>query len=198
VMQKLALEKSREERDRERDLGQKRGDSSFHSLKASNLSCSVRSSMGKHWISSLQRYFLLRATPAAYRVSQLEPQLPAYTTATATCSPSCICDLHHSSRQCQIRNPVSRAGGRTFVLLDTSRVRFCRATMGTPRYFLTQNHSLDTGTVTDLATGAQRWGVVSHALSPSEVPSDPSPKLAASSFLSQRHPSLHSYCGHPG
>ena len=28
---------------------------------------------------------------------QLELQLPAYTTATATLDPSCICDLHHSS-----------------------------------------------------------------------------------------------------
>ena len=29
----------------------------------------------------------------------LELQLPAYTTATATSDLSCICDLHHSTRQ---------------------------------------------------------------------------------------------------
>ena len=33
---------------------------------------------------------------------ELELQLPVYTTATATPDPSCICELHHSSRQCQI------------------------------------------------------------------------------------------------
>ena len=34
---------------------------------------------------------------------KLKLQLPAYTTATATPDPSCICDLHHhSSQQCQI------------------------------------------------------------------------------------------------
>ena len=37
---------------------------------------------------------------------ELEPQLPAYFTATATPDPSLICDLHHSSRQCQIINPL--------------------------------------------------------------------------------------------
>ena len=31
-----------------------------------------------------------------------ELQLPAYTTATAMQDPSCICDLHHSSQECQI------------------------------------------------------------------------------------------------
>ena len=35
--------------------------------------------------------------------------LPAYTTATATQDPSLVCDLHHSSGQCQIRNPLSGA-----------------------------------------------------------------------------------------
>ena len=30
---------------------------------------------------------------------ELELQLPAYTTATETPDPSCVCDLHHSSRQ---------------------------------------------------------------------------------------------------
>ena len=34
----------------------------------------------------------------------LELQLPAYTTATAMPTPSCVCDLHHSSRQGRILN----------------------------------------------------------------------------------------------
>ena len=39
----------------------------------------------------------------------LELQLLAYTTATATSDPSLICDLYHSSWQCQILNPLSEA-----------------------------------------------------------------------------------------
>ena len=38
-----------------------------------------------------------------------ELQLLAYTTATATRDPSCVCDLHHSSQQCRILNPLSKA-----------------------------------------------------------------------------------------
>ena len=34
-------------------------------------------------------------------------QLPSYTTATVTPGPSCLCDLHHSSQQRQILNPLS-------------------------------------------------------------------------------------------
>ena len=39
---------------------------------------------------------------------QLELQLPATATATATWDLSHACDLHHSSRQCQILNPMSK------------------------------------------------------------------------------------------
>ena len=38
-----------------------------------------------------------------------ELQLPAYATATATPDQSCICDLHHSSRQRWILKPLSKA-----------------------------------------------------------------------------------------
>ena len=38
-----------------------------------------------------------------------ELELPAYAAVTATTSPSCICDLHHSSWQCQIVNSLSEA-----------------------------------------------------------------------------------------
>ena len=45
--------------------------------------------------------------------------------------PSCICDLHHSSQQCWILNPLSEArdGTRNFML--TSRIIFCCSTTET-------------------------------------------------------------------
>ena len=49
--------------------------------------------------------------------------LLAYTTATATPDPSRVCDLHHSSWQCQIPNPLSEARDGTNILMDTIRVR---------------------------------------------------------------------------
>ena len=61
-----------------------------------------------------------------------EPQLPAYPTATAMPDPSCICDLHHSSWQHQILNPLSDAWDQTRNLMFPSRICFCCATMGTP------------------------------------------------------------------
>ena len=42
---------------------------------------------------------------------ELELQLLAYTTATATRDPSHICDLHLSSRQGQNLNPMKEARG---------------------------------------------------------------------------------------
>ena len=53
-----------------------------------------------------------------------ELQLPAYTTAVATRDPSSFCDLHHSSWQCQILNPLSEARGRTQMLVDTSQIHY--------------------------------------------------------------------------
>ena len=46
--------------------------------------------------------------------------------------PSLICDLHYSSRQRQILNPLSEARNGTHTLMDTSQIHFCCATMGTP------------------------------------------------------------------
>ena len=61
-------------------------------------------------------FLLFRATPAAHGGSQArgviratELQLPAYTTATAVPDPSRVCDLHQSSQQHQIVNPLSGA-----------------------------------------------------------------------------------------
>ena len=55
---------------------------------------------------------------------ELELQLPAYTTATATPDLSRICDLHRSSRQYQILNPLREANDQTHVLVVTSQVRY--------------------------------------------------------------------------
>ena len=68
-----------------------------------------------------------------------EIQLLAYTTATATAmrDPSRVCDLHHSSRQCQMADPLSEARDQTRFLMDTSQIHFRCATTGMPCIFIT-------------------------------------------------------------
>ena len=56
---------------------------------------------------------------------KLELWLPAYTTVTAMPDPNHICNLHHSSLQCQILNPLSRARNQIHIFKDTSWVHFC-------------------------------------------------------------------------
>ena len=53
-----------------------------------------------------------------------ELQLLAYARAIAVPDLSCVCDLHHSSRQCCILNPLSRAVARTHILMDPSQIRY--------------------------------------------------------------------------
>ena len=53
---------------------------------------------------------------------ELELQLPAYTTATATQDPSHICDLCYSLQQRCIFNPLSQARDQTLILMDTNWV----------------------------------------------------------------------------
>ena len=72
-------------------------------------------------------FCLFRAAPEAYGGSQardrIEPQRLAYPIATVMPQdPSHVCDLHHSSRQCQIFNPFSKARDQTQVLMDTGQV----------------------------------------------------------------------------
>ena len=54
---------------------------------------------------------------------QPELQLPASTTATATWDPSHICDLHHSTQQRWIFNPLSEARDQAHSFMDTSQIR---------------------------------------------------------------------------
>ena len=59
---------------------------------------------------------------------------PAYARATAMPDPSRICDLHHSSGQHRILNPLREARDRTCNLRDASQICFCCAAMGTPDF----------------------------------------------------------------
>ena len=85
-----------------------------------------RDATGLIFLSSFSFFFFLGLHPDHMEVprlgveSQLQP--PAYTTATATCDLSGVCDRHHSSRQCRILNPLSKARDRTCILVDPSQV----------------------------------------------------------------------------
>ena len=48
--------------------------------------------------------------------------------------PSLVCDLHHSSRQQWIINPLSEAKDQTQNLMVPSRTHFLSAMMGTPKW----------------------------------------------------------------
>ena len=96
---------------------------------------------GHPFLPSFLSFFFLGGGvhPQHMKVSRLgvksELQLLAYATATAMQDLSCICDLHHSSQKCRILNPLSKASDRTSILMDTRRILFCFATMGTPVTF---------------------------------------------------------------
>ena len=96
-----------------------------------------------YWCSTISITFIIiiifsfRAAPTACRSCQIrverELQLPAYSTATAKWDLSCICDLHHSSWQCWIPDPLREAGEQTCVLMDTSQACYRWATKGTSK-----------------------------------------------------------------
>ena len=46
----------------------------------------------------------------------------------------CVCNLHYSSWQQWILNPLSKARDRTRIFMDTSQLHDCWATTGTPVY----------------------------------------------------------------
>ena len=84
---------------------------------------------------------------------KLELHLLANTTATAMPDLSHAWDLHYSSQQRWIFNPLKEARDGTHVLMDTSSVLYHWAMMGTPQYSLQWKSVL-----------TQRWGVSSPAL----------------------------------
>ena len=74
-------------------------------------------------------FFLFRAAPAVSNGSSqatgwIGPAMPDL---------SYICNLHHSSRQRWICNPLSKAWDGTCILVDISQVHFRCTTKGTPR-----------------------------------------------------------------
>ena len=97
---------------------------------ASLLSMSVSLSLLCRWVHLCHILFLVFLGPHPRHMEvprlgvKLELQLPAYTTATATWDLSHVCDLHHTSQQCQILNPLSEVRDQTHVLMDTSRVHY--------------------------------------------------------------------------
>ena len=54
-----------------------------------------------------------------------ELQLLVQATVTATRDLSYFSNLHHSSWQCQILNPLIKAGDQTHALINTSQVHYC-------------------------------------------------------------------------
>ena len=74
--------------------------------------------------------FLLFLEPYPWRMEvpgqgvELELQLPAYTTATATPNPGRIYNLHHGSWLCWILTLLSKAGIKPASSMDISRVHF--------------------------------------------------------------------------
>ena len=68
-----------------------------------------------------------------------ELQLLTYTTATAMPDLSWVYDLHNSSQKHRILNLLSEARDGTHILMDTSQVHYCYATMETPRILFTQS-----------------------------------------------------------
>ena len=77
-----------------------------------------------YWADFFFFFVLLGPTLQHVKVTKLgvqsELQLSAYATATEMQGLSCVCDLHDSSWQCQILNPLSKARDRTHNLMDDS------------------------------------------------------------------------------
>ena len=72
------------------------------------------------WMGFLGFFALFRAVPQYMEIPrlgvELELQLQAYDTATATLDPSCICSLCCSLQQCQILNPLNHNGNSLFLI----------------------------------------------------------------------------------
>ena len=86
-----------------------------------------------------------------------EVQLQGYATATTTPDPSHICNLHHSSWQHQILNPLSRARDRT-------------ASSWIPVGFVSAEPQRELAALGLLDRGWRAWGVLLLGLISSSVP----------------------------
>ena len=83
-------------------------------------------------------FYSLRPHPWHMEVPRLEVeselQLPPYATAPAMQDPSHVCDLHYSSQQCQILNPLNKARDQTHNLMVPSWIPFCCTMTETPAF----------------------------------------------------------------
>ena len=89
---------------------------------------------------------LFRAVPKAYGSSQARSWAEATTASLChshSNTGSRVCDLHHSSSQCRIFNPLSEARNWNHILMDTGQIHFCWATTGTPEQNLDQPELTD-------------------------------------------------------
>ena len=90
-------------------------------------------------------FFLFWAAPTAYGSSQTRGQIGATATGLdhshSKGDPSYICDLYQSSQQHESPNLLRGAKDRTCILMDTSQISFCCATMGTPSWPIFVLHS---------------------------------------------------------
>ena len=84
---------------------------------------------------------------------KLELSPLAYVTATATQDPSRVCDLHHSSRQCWVLNPLSEIRDQTCNLVVTSQIHSFCTTMGTPKLLISAGPGGDPPQFPELCTG---------------------------------------------
>ena len=71
-------------------------------------------------------------------------------------NPSCVCNLHLSSWQRQILNPLSEARDRTLSFMVPSQIRFRCTTRGTPRTFLETKSGKHPGTATERRDNQQQ------------------------------------------
>ena len=78
------------------------------------------------WISFFLFFCFFRVTLAAHGSSQARGPIGAAGASLHHSHPmpdvSCVCDLHHSSQQCWILNPLSEAKDWACILMDTSQI----------------------------------------------------------------------------
>ena len=101
---------------------------------SSVLSYGVRS---KRWLWNIFSAFFFFLGPHLQNMEipklGVESELQLLAHATAKWDLSCVCDLHHSSGQCQIPNPLSKARDQTHILMILVGFISLIITMGTPQ-----------------------------------------------------------------
>ena len=91
---------------------------------------------------------------------ELELELLAYTTATATWNLSHVCSLHHSSQHLWIFNPLSEARDWTRILMDPSHIYYHWTTWVCYRWATTGSllWSFFNGSQPGAVFGCHSWG----------------------------------------